>query len=70
MAHFSTKSKKSGDMYWLFSKDVNLRGGRRQTIYYFSRDEKNPRGTAIDLPAGYEVMENAKTGLPMLKRAK
>lgn len=35
-----------------------------QTIYYFSKD---PKGS-IDLPAGYKVVENPKTGLPFLKK--
>lgn len=64
---FSTPSKKTGETYFLHSKDVTLRGGRKQTIYYFGRVQKD---NACDLPAGYEVMENSRTGLPMLKRSK
>ncbi len=68
---YSVQSKKSGTTYYLFMKDVTLRGGRQQTIYYFTKDEKNPKGTAVEeLPNGYEVMENARTGLPMLRKAK
>lgn len=65
---FSAKSKKSGKMYYLHSKDVVLTGNRKQRIYYFAgKAEKN----AIDaLPAGYEVIENARTGLPMLRKKK
>lgn len=65
---YSVKSKKSGKTYFLHSKDVELKGGRKQRIYYFAgKAEKN----ALDaLPAGYEVMENAKTGLPMLRKKK
>lgn len=67
---YSIASKKSGATYYLFTKDVTLRGGRKQTIYYFSKDAKNSKGTAVDaLPAGYTTMENARTGLPMLKKA-
>ena len=67
---YSIQSKKSGATYYLFMKDVTLRGGRQQTIYYFTKDPKNPKGTAVDaLPAGYTTMENARTGLPMLKKA-
>jgi len=51
----------------LHSKDVTLRGGRQQTIYFFARQEKE--GAMDDLPAGYEVMENSRTGLPMLRKA-
>lgn len=65
---YSVQSKKSGETYYLHSKDVTLRGGRQQTIYYFARVAKE--GALDDLPAGYEVMENARTGLPMLRKAK
>lgn len=65
---YSVKSKKSGKTYYLHSKDVELVGGRKQRIYYFAgKAAKN----AIDaLPAGYEVMENKRTGLPMLRKKK
>ena len=67
---YAAKSMKTGDTYYLFSKEVTLRGGRKQKIYYFSRDPKNPKGNAVmDLPEGMEVMENQRTGLPMLRRA-
>ncbi len=65
MAAYSTKSKKTGETYYLHSKEVTLRGGRKQTIYYFARDE---RANSCDIPAGYTVMENSRTGLPMLKK--
>jgi len=64
---FSTKSKKTGQEYFLHTKDVILRGGRKQTIYYFAREAKD---NACDLPEGYEVMENSRTGLPMLRKSK
>jgi len=64
---YSVKSQKSGSTYYLHSKDVTLRGGRKQTIYYFAKEEKE---NACDLPDGYEVMENKRTGLPMLRKAK
>ena len=64
---YSVQSKKSGDTYYLHSKDVTLRGGRQQTIYYFARTEKE--GTLDELPSGYSVMENSRTGLPMLKKS-
>lgn len=65
---YSVQSKKTGETYFLHSKDVTLRGGRQQTIYYFGRVAKE--GAMDDLPAGYEVMENARTGLPMLRKAR
>lgn len=65
---YSVKSKKSGKTYYLHSKDVTLKGGRKQKIYYFGGEAKS---NALDaLPAGYEVTENKKTGLPMLRKKK
>jgi len=57
-----TNSK--GQMYYLHSKVVRLRGGRMQTIYYFSKDSSD----SIDLPQGFEVIESKRTGLPLLKK--
>lgn len=64
---YSVKSKKSGKTYFLHSKDVELRSGRKQRIFFFSGDSK---GSLDGLPQGYEVMENARTGLPMLRKKK
>ncbi len=65
---YSVKSKKSGEAYYLHNREVTLRGGRKQTIYFFARTEKE--GALDELPSGYEVMENSRTGLPMLRKAK
>lgn len=64
---YSVVSKKSGQTYFLHSREVTLRGGRLQTIYFFAREVKP--GAQDALPAGYAVMENSRTGLPMLKKA-
>jgi len=64
---FSVVSQKSGKTYYLHSRDVTLRGGREQTIYFFAQTEKE--GAMDALPAGYEVSENPRTGLPLLKKA-
>jgi YHS domain-containing protein len=65
---YSVKSKKSGKTYHLHTKEVKLAGGRKQRIYYFAGEVGKE---ALDeLPAGYEVTENAKTGLPMLRKKK
>ncbi len=65
---FSTASKKSGKTYYLHSREVTLRGGRKQTIYFFAQDVRD--GALDEVPAGYEVMENERTGLPMLRKKK
>lgn len=64
---FSVKSKKSGKTYFLHTKDVKLKGGRMQKIYYFA-GAINKLAEVNELPAGYEVIENARTGLPMLRK--
>lgn len=66
MAAFSVKSKKSGKMYYLHSKDVVLTAGRKQRIFYFAGEAT--KGSLDALPAGYEVFENERTGLPMLRK--
>lgn len=63
---FSTVSKKSGKTYYLHGREVTLRGGRLQKIFYFAQDVRE--GSMDAVPAGYVVMENARTGLPMLKK--
>lgn len=63
---YNTVSKKSGKTYHLHSKVVTLKGGQKQTIYYFAGAAG---ANAIDsLPAGYKVVENERTGLPLLKK--
>lgn len=56
--------------YTLYKKDVVLRGGRPQTIYYFCKAGNKPKsGTQCDLPAGYKVGgKNSRTGLPYLSK--
>lgn len=61
-----TNSK--GVTYYLNSKEVTLRGGKKQTIYYFSKDER-PEGIA-DVPAGMQVNENQRNGFLTVSRKK
>ena len=65
---YSVQSKKTGDTYILHTREVTLRGGRQQRIYFFAREEKD--GALDELPEGYEVIENSRTGLPMLKKSR
>jgi hypothetical protein len=55
-----------GITYYLHSRVVNLKGGRKQTIYYFAR-EVGP-GAVDSLPEGFKVVETPKTGMPILKK--
>jgi hypothetical protein len=65
---YSLKSQKSGKTYFLHSKEVTLAGGRKQRIFYFAGEVTKE---SIDqLPEGYEVTENSRTGLPMLRKKK
>lgn len=67
MAYSHDNSK--GQTYYLHGKMVTLRGGRKQQIYYFSREVKKPDALE-EIPGGYTVVENKRTGLPMLRKAK
>ena len=64
MAYKHTNSK--GVTYYLNSKDVTLRGGKVQTIYYFSKDERSSTGLDA-LPSGKVVNENPRNGFLTLK---
>ncbi len=63
MAYAYKNSK--GVTYYLHFKDVTLRGGKKQRIYYFARDVRD--GSLDEIPAGKEVMETKRTGMPVLK---
>ena len=52
--------------YTLYTKEVVLRGNRKQKIYFFSK-KKPENAKPVPLPAGYEVKVNEK-GLPFLKK--
>ncbi len=64
MAFSHVNSK--GQTYYLHQRDVTLKGGRQQRIYFFAREEKE--GVIDAMPEGYEVVENTRTGLPILKK--
>lgn len=63
---FAYKNSK-GQEYFLHSKEVTLKGGRKQVIYYFARTE-NPQFSLNAVPADRMVSENPRTGLPLLKK--
>jgi hypothetical protein len=64
MAYEFTNSK--GVTYYLHFKDVNLKGGRQQRIYFFAKDVRP--GSLDEVPAGFKVMETERTGMPILKK--
>ena len=64
-AYTHTNSK--GVTYYLHSKEVTLRGGKKQRIFYFAKDER-PADAVEKLPEGYGVQENARNGFLTLKK--
>lgn len=64
MAYAYTNSK--GQTYYLHKKDVTLKNGRQQTIYFFAREIRE--GALDAVPAGYQVVETERTGMPVLKK--
>ena len=64
MAFSHVNSK--GQTYYLHSIEVTLKGGRQQRIYFFAREQKD--GVIDELPSGFVVIENPRTGLPILKK--
>jgi len=61
-------TNKKGTKYYLHFKDVNLKGGRQQRIYFFAKDIRD--GSLDAVPDAYEVMETQRTGMPILKKKK
>jgi hypothetical protein len=64
MAYEFTNSR--GVKYYLHTKEVSLKGGRIQKIFFFARDVRD--GALDAVPAGYQVSETTKTGMPVLKK--
>jgi hypothetical protein len=61
-----THTSSNGQTYLLHQRDVTLRGGRAQRIYFFAREPKD--GLVDAMPHGYVVVENSRTGLPIVKK--
>jgi hypothetical protein len=63
MAYSLVNSK--GVTYYLNAQEVTLKGGHKNTIYFFSKDK---RATAADLPSDRTVQENPRNGFLTLKK--
>lgn len=61
-------TNKKGQTYYLHTREVTLKNGRKQTIYFFARDVREKMALE-SVPAGYTVVETTRTGMPVLKRA-
>ena len=68
MAYQHTNSK--GITYYLHQSEVTLRGGKKQTIYFFTKTEHNEKVTPCDLPADRVVNENPRNGFLTLSKKK
>jgi hypothetical protein len=66
MAYAHTNTK--GQTYYLHERLVTLRGNnRQQRIYFFALQ---PKAGALDaVPEGWQVVETASSGMPVLKKA-
>ncbi len=65
MAYTYTNSK--GNSYILHGRTRTLKSGKKSTLYFFAKEEKE--GALDSIPTGYEVSES-KNGLPVLKKIK
>ncbi len=66
---YSVKNSK-GVTYYLHKSEVTLRGGKPQTIYYFTKTENNAKGIPCDLPEDRVVNENPRNGFLTLSKKK
>jgi len=63
---YSVKSQKSGNTYYLHLREQERKDGNKTKLFYFAKEVKD--GAVDELPEGYTVIENERTGLPFLKR--
>lgn len=69
MAYSHTNSK--GVTYYLQQSTVTLRGGKQQTIYFFTKNEKAEKGTPVEsLPEDRIVKESPRNGFLTLSKKK
>ncbi|MFK5920955.1 MAG: hypothetical protein QM496_02155 [Verrucomicrobiota bacterium] len=64
---YSVPSKKSGKTYYLHLREQPRKNGGITKLYYFAGDVR-PGEALDDLPEGYLIIENERTGLPFLKK--
>jgi hypothetical protein len=64
MAFQYTNAK--GQTYYLHHKMVTLKNGITRPIYFFARDVRT--GSLDAVPAGMEVVETKRTGMPVLRK--
>ncbi len=52
----------------LYTRDVKLKKGPRVTIYFFSKRTPKSGRKMDEMPKGYKVGVNKRTGLPFLRK--
>jgi hypothetical protein len=62
------KGFRHGD-YTLYEKEIDTKTGKKRRVRFFSKAEPDD-AEPIELPKGFKVKENKKTGLPYLKKKK
>ena len=67
MANTFSYTNAKNQVYYLHSKDVTLKNGKKQRIFFFARDIRE--GSLEAVPAGYKVMETSRPNMPVLKKA-
>jgi len=55
--------------YTLYEKEIETKSGKKRIVRFFSKAEPDD-AEPIELPMGYEVKKNKKTGLPYLRKKK
>lgn len=55
------------DGYTLYARQQRLRGEKFQTIYFFSK-RRPVVGDPVDVPDGYVVAVDRKSGVPYLRK--
>lgn len=61
---FSYKNSR-GDTYFLHERKTGKNGTGK--LFYFAKERKE--NSVENLPSGYKVAENQKTGMPVIKKA-
>ena len=65
----SEKGRFSSGDYTLYKKQLRIGGKEIRTVHFFSKDAPED-STPSELPEGYEVKVNEKTGVPYIKKSR
>lgn len=59
-----------GEVYFLHSRWVSLRNTDKDMVIYWFARAINKLKVCESLPKGYEVIENERSGMPLLRKKK